>query len=85
MRRSTRTIFGVLLFALASVYAVAQQALRVAPGLQEFRKNGTKDPQRRFRMEPYPDFSLNFTAWNGIETIGVKADGKRISTTIGES
>ena len=50
MRRSTRSIFGVLVFALPSVCASAQQAEQFAPELQEFRKNGTRDPLRNIQV-----------------------------------
>jgi predicted peptidase len=50
MRRSTVSIFGVLLFALASVCATSRQAEQFSPELQEFRKNGTRDPLRNIAV-----------------------------------
>src|SRR5215813_1590595 len=50
MRRSTGSIFGVLLFTLASVCASARQAEQFPPELQEFRKNGTRDPLRNIQV-----------------------------------
>ncbi|HYW83103.1 MAG TPA: hypothetical protein VFB30_07605, partial [Spirochaetia bacterium] len=46
-----RSLFGVLLFALASVSAVAQ-AVPVSPAVQELRDIGAKDPLRILRMLP---------------------------------
>ena len=50
MRRSTAAIFGLLLFALASIGVSARQAEQFPPELQEFRKNGTRDPLRNIQV-----------------------------------
>jgi predicted peptidase len=50
--RLRRSILGVLLFALASVCAGAQQAVPVSRALQELRDIGTKDPLRILQMLP---------------------------------
>ena len=50
MRRSTGSIFGLLVFALASVCVSAQQAEQFPPELQEFRKSGTRDPLRNIQV-----------------------------------
>src|SRR5215831_11943318 len=50
MRRSTASIFGLLLFALASVCASARQAEQFPPDVQEFRKTGTRDPLRNIAV-----------------------------------
>ena len=47
-----RSILGVLLFALASVSAGAQQAVRVSPAPQELRDIAAKDPLRILQMLP---------------------------------
>jgi predicted peptidase len=47
-----RQVFGVLLFALASVCAVAQGARPVSPSVQELRDIGAKDPLRILTMLP---------------------------------
>jgi|SRR5215831_126884 len=50
MRRSIASIFGILLFSLATVRATARQAEQFPPELQEFRKNGTRDPLRNIQV-----------------------------------
>src|SRR5215471_2693508 len=50
MRRSTVSIFAVLLFVLASVCASARQTDQFPPEVQEFRKTGTRDPLRNIQV-----------------------------------
>jgi hypothetical protein len=50
MRRSTGSIFGLLLIVLASVSIRAQQAEQFPPDVQEFRKTGTRDPLRNIQV-----------------------------------
>src|SRR5215468_2520510 len=50
MRRSTGSIFGVFLFELTSICASTRQTEQFAPELQEFRKNGTRDPLRNIQV-----------------------------------
>jgi poly(3-hydroxybutyrate) depolymerase len=47
-----RSVFGVSLFALASVFAAAQQAAPVSPALQELRDIAAKNPLQILQMLP---------------------------------
>ena len=47
-----RSVLGVLLFALASVFASAQQAVPVSPAVQELRDISAKNPLRILQMLP---------------------------------
>ena len=47
-----RSVFGVSLFALASVFAAAQQAVPVSPAVQELRDIAAKNPLQILQMLP---------------------------------